>query len=282
MPFPSSPFPTRSSPLPPHPAAFRFSRCPPRCRRRSNGGEGLTYHPSASASTGPAGRGARETRGAHSSARWLPALLAAAVVLSFSSSSSAHALLLASTPPPEDATFEDVPQTLSGGAGSPPKKRIQKPKSREAERCTSKCVGTCIQGGAGSPGEGPFNVRRPLVVFKSGFRSRNYWQVFLTSLPLGSLARSLSLSITALSTMLDMAFPAGKKLDSHGSFTEAILSLQFDQLGSSSSPNPNGVGEKCAPSSSLPLLIYHFLDYSFCIELSGFITFDELCALKFS
>lgn len=38
--------------------------------------------------------------------------------------------------------------------------RIQRPKSTKAESCTIKCVTTCIRGGAGSPGEGPFNVRR--------------------------------------------------------------------------------------------------------------------------
>ncbi|XP_024397544.1 uncharacterized protein [Physcomitrium patens] len=68
-------------------------------------------------------------------------------------------------------TFEDVPQTLSGGDKG---QRIQKPKSAKAESCTRKCVSTCIRGGAGAPGEGPLNVRRPLVVFKEGFRSRQY------------------------------------------------------------------------------------------------------------
>ncbi|KAH9308020.1 hypothetical protein KI387_035931, partial [Taxus chinensis] len=53
--------------------------------------------------------------------------------------------------------------------------RIQKPKSKKAESCTTKCVVTCIRGGAGSPGEGPLNIRRPLVVFKDGFRTRLYW-----------------------------------------------------------------------------------------------------------
>ncbi|CAA7398789.1 unnamed protein product [Spirodela intermedia] len=98
--------------------------------------------------------------------RWLPGLLATAVVLSSSSGPPESSQL------PDDATFADVPQTLSGGGGE--RKRIQKPKSRQAESCTVKCLGTCIRGGAGSPGEGPFNVRRPLVVFKSGFRTRNY------------------------------------------------------------------------------------------------------------
>lgn len=73
--------------------------------------------------------------------------------------------------PPSRDTFEDVPQTLSGGDKG---QRIQKPKSAKAESCTRKCVSTCVRGGAGS-GEGPLNVRRPLVVFKEGFRSRQYW-----------------------------------------------------------------------------------------------------------
>ncbi|XP_042395037.1 uncharacterized protein LOC121985567 isoform X1 [Zingiber officinale] len=77
-----------------------------------------------------------------------PAWLAAAVL--FAS--------LAAPSPALDPRY-DVPQTLSGedkkGA------RIQRPKSRLAERCVGKCVTTCILGGAGSPGaEGPLNVRR--------------------------------------------------------------------------------------------------------------------------
>ncbi|XP_006349509.1 uncharacterized protein [Solanum tuberosum] len=75
-------------------------------------------------------------------------------------------------------TFSNVPQTLSGdcvdGQKDCKKARIQRPKSRQAEICTVKCVNTCIRGGSGSPGEGPLNVRRPLVVFKQGFRSRQY------------------------------------------------------------------------------------------------------------
>ncbi|CAI5988790.1 unnamed protein product [Closterium sp. NIES-65] len=54
-------------------------------------------------------------------------------------------------------------------------RRIQKPKTPAAEKCLRKCVGTCIRGGAGAPGEGPINVERPIVVFKSEFRSRQYW-----------------------------------------------------------------------------------------------------------
>lgn len=61
-------------------------------------------------------------------------------------------------------TFSNVPQTLSGdcvdGQKDCKKARIQRPKSRQAETCTVKCVNTCIRGGSGSPGEGPLNVRR--------------------------------------------------------------------------------------------------------------------------
>ncbi|XP_020266143.1 uncharacterized protein LOC109841598 [Asparagus officinalis] len=88
-----------------------------------------------------------------------PALLVAAVIFT-------------SSPLDSPETFSNVPQTLSGEDKK--QARIQRPRSRKAESCTTKCVGTCIRGGAGSPGEGPLNVRRPLVVFKQGFRSRKY------------------------------------------------------------------------------------------------------------
>ncbi|KAL0724375.1 hypothetical protein Bca4012_038974 [Brassica carinata] len=91
--------------------------------------------------------------------------VAAAVMMA--SVSTAYAEL---PPPPQDGeTLSNVPQTLSGEDCK--KQRIQRPKSKNAERCTVKCVNTCIRGG---DGEGPLNIRRPLVVFKQGFRSRNY------------------------------------------------------------------------------------------------------------
>ncbi|XP_047342650.1 uncharacterized protein LOC124946128 [Impatiens glandulifera] len=80
----------------------------------------------------------------------------------------------------QEETFANIPQLLSGDCSDSSsskdckKVRIQRPKSRKAETCTIKCVTTCIRGGLGSPGEGPFNIRRPLVVFKEGFRSRRY------------------------------------------------------------------------------------------------------------
>ncbi|KAF6143869.1 hypothetical protein GIB67_009850 [Kingdonia uniflora] len=104
-------------------------------------------------------------------------LAAAASFLIYSATSSASAAM-ETLPGYDQTTFANIPQTLSGECLSSTndckKARIQRPKSRQAETCTVKCVGTCIRGGAGSPGEGPFNARRPLVVFKQGFRSRNY------------------------------------------------------------------------------------------------------------
>ncbi|KAK3206637.1 hypothetical protein Dsin_020683 [Dipteronia sinensis] len=92
---------------------------------------------------------------------------------------AAAAVVIASAAAIEEGeTLSNIPQQLSGECSSSSmdcsKPRIQRPKSRKAESCTIKCVGTCIRGGQGSPGEGPLNVRRPLVVFKQGFRSRRY------------------------------------------------------------------------------------------------------------
>ena len=77
--------------------------------------------------------------------------VAAAVMMA--SVSTAYAELL---PPPQDGeTLSNVPQTLSGEDCK--KQRIQRPKSKNAEKCTVKCVNTCIRGG---DGEGPLNIRR--------------------------------------------------------------------------------------------------------------------------
>ncbi|XP_057968163.1 uncharacterized protein LOC131157790 [Malania oleifera] len=105
---------------------------------------------------------------ARAAARTLSAVAAA---LMFSAAGAVEA-------PPPSETLSNIPQTLSGKCASVGedcnKRRVQRPKSRKAESCTIKCVATCIRGGDGSPGEGPLNVRRPLVVFKQGFRSRQY------------------------------------------------------------------------------------------------------------
>ncbi|XP_019447615.1 PREDICTED: uncharacterized protein LOC109350771 [Lupinus angustifolius] len=75
-----------------------------------------------------------------------------------------------------EETLSNIPQTLSGecttkDSSSCKKPKIQRPKSRKAESCTVKCLTTCIRG---DEGEGPLNLTRPLVVFKQGFRTRQY------------------------------------------------------------------------------------------------------------
>ncbi|KAG7587573.1 hypothetical protein ISN45_Aa02g027430 [Arabidopsis thaliana x Arabidopsis arenosa] len=93
-------------------------------------------------------------------------IAAAAVMMAAVSVASAE---LPPPPPQDGETLSNIPQTLSGEDCK--KQRIQRPKSKNAEKCTVKCVNTCIRSG---DGEGPINIRRPLVVFKQGFRSRNY------------------------------------------------------------------------------------------------------------
>ncbi|KAJ6739824.1 hypothetical protein OIU79_000053 [Salix purpurea] len=110
----------------------------------------------------------------------ITSLFAACAVLASAASGAGIAAPQHQQQQAETETLSNIPQTLSGGecASVSPKDckkaRIQRPKSRKAESCTIKCVTTCIRGGEGSPGEGPLNVRRPMVVFKQGFRSRNY------------------------------------------------------------------------------------------------------------
>ncbi|KAK0605672.1 hypothetical protein LWI29_029455 [Acer saccharum] len=81
----------------------------------------------------------------------------------------------------EGETLSNIPQQLSGECSLSmdcSKPRIQRPKSRKAESCTIKCVGTCIRGGQGSPGEGPLNafssfqtrVSKPSILFGRMFR----------------------------------------------------------------------------------------------------------------
>ncbi|KAK4774660.1 hypothetical protein SAY86_009595 [Trapa natans] len=74
-------------------------------------------------------------------------------------------------------TLSNIPPELSGECPTPKncrKPRIQRPKSRKAESCTSNCLTTCIYGGDGLPGQGLLLSRGPTVVFKDGFRSRRY------------------------------------------------------------------------------------------------------------
>ena len=71
----------------------------------------------------------------------------------------------------------DFPSSL-GSDKEPPQtslsKLIQGDKGKEVEVCTRKCMPACIRGGEGAPGLGPISLRKELIVFKDGFRSRAY------------------------------------------------------------------------------------------------------------
>lgn len=83
-----------------------------------------------------------------------PAVVALAAVLAASTSPATAAAEGGAA-----STLCNVPPTLSGEDKQAEK--IKHPKSASAMRCTSKCVSTCVLGGAGSPGvDGPFNIRR--------------------------------------------------------------------------------------------------------------------------
>ncbi|RVW59299.1 hypothetical protein CK203_101690 [Vitis vinifera] len=93
--------------------------------------------------------------GEHIGRRWYgrPAAAAAGLVAAAMMFSTAWAWRSGAIEAPE--TLSNIPQTLSGECPSVQdckKARIQRPKSRKAESCTIK----------------------PLVVFKQGFRSRQY------------------------------------------------------------------------------------------------------------
>lgn len=88
-----------------------------------------------------------------------------------------QALAIIAPAQPDLDTFENVPSAL---ASDDEKKDVALstvvagPKQREIEGCTRKCVPTCIRGGEGAPGLGPISLRKELVVFKQGFRTRQY------------------------------------------------------------------------------------------------------------
>ncbi|KXZ42422.1 hypothetical protein GPECTOR_149g32 [Gonium pectorale] len=78
---------------------------------------------------------------------------------------------------PDLDTMVNVPAQLSaqGERAVPPLSGVVSgPKRREIESCVRKCVPTCTRGGEGAPGLGPLTMRREVVVFKEGFRSRQY------------------------------------------------------------------------------------------------------------
>ncbi len=94
----------------------------------------------------------------------------------FAVATAAAAALTALAPPiaiaESEFYVEDIPQglnsadaraTLTKGANG-----------KEIEKCATKCIATCTRGGSGAPGLGPLSVRKAPVVFKEGFRSRQY------------------------------------------------------------------------------------------------------------
>ena len=72
---------------------------------------------------------------------------------------------------------EDIPQGLNSADArtAPNLKTLTKgANGKEIEKCATKCIATCTRGGSGAPGLGPLSVRKAPVVFKEGFRSRQY------------------------------------------------------------------------------------------------------------
>lgn len=77
----------------------------------------------------------------------------------------------------EDQYFQTVPQGLDAADGKKAPRLgalLAGPKGKQVQACARKCVPTCIRGGQGAPGLGPMSVRKDIVVFKDGYRSRNY------------------------------------------------------------------------------------------------------------
>ena len=74
--------------------------------------------------------------------------------------------------------IEDIPQGLSSGdtgaKGQSLSSLVRGTNTKEIEKCAGKCIVTCTRGGGGAPGLGPLSVRKAPVVFKEGFRSRQY------------------------------------------------------------------------------------------------------------
>lgn len=78
----------------------------------------------------------------------------------------------------EDEYFQTVPQGLSSADDEAKAPRLgsllEGPKGKDVQQCARKCVPTCIRGGQGAPGLGPMSVRKEVVVFKEGYRTRQY------------------------------------------------------------------------------------------------------------
>ena len=76
--------------------------------------------------------------------------------------------------------IEDIPSGLSASDGASTRQSLSSlvrgPNGKAIEACANKCLATCARGGSGTgaPGLGPISARRDPVVFKDGFRSREY------------------------------------------------------------------------------------------------------------
>ncbi|KAK9906800.1 hypothetical protein WJX75_008282 [Coccomyxa subellipsoidea] len=70
--------------------------------------------------------------------------------------------------------LNNIPSQLSSAGERKPANLGKLLKNKEVQDCARKCVATCIRGGDGAPGLGPISVRKELIVFKDGFRSRQY------------------------------------------------------------------------------------------------------------
>ncbi|KAL4457482.1 hypothetical protein ABPG75_012347 [Micractinium tetrahymenae] len=165
------------------PAAAQSSRCPRQQHRRQFTAVAALQRPFAAATVQRSGGGS-------GSAQPLAAALLAAVqtIAALQLAVAAPALadgsdfrISSQAPGPEAAEeeqyFETVPQGLSSADSSTAPRLgslLEGPKGKQIQQCTRKCVPTCIRGGQGSPGLGPMSVRKEIIVFKEGYRSRSY------------------------------------------------------------------------------------------------------------
>lgn len=79
----------------------------------------------------------------------------------------------------EEQYFQTVPEGLSSTDNEASKgprlgSLLEGPRGNEVQQCARKCLPTCLIGGQGAPGLGALAIRKEIVVFKDGYRSRNY------------------------------------------------------------------------------------------------------------
>ncbi|KAK9808401.1 hypothetical protein WJX73_000918 [Symbiochloris irregularis] len=110
----------------------------------------------------------------HTAGLWqnsVPALLAALIL---ALASPAEAGVLPRAPGVASKAFGNIPESLDSAVQKVPEHLGELLRGKSVEDCARKCIGTCIRGGQGAPGLGPMSMRREIVVFKDGFRSRTY------------------------------------------------------------------------------------------------------------